>query len=369
MQHRVRLPSTVLMKQNDGIDKPHRSTNIDYKSNRQGDDGVDIGDGNGNGGAIRIEDGSGEEEPPVVIKPDLDNTTQEENITKRSKGQRLTNDLRAENDANVRNMFKIIDSGGWKHVVTVDGEHPATVWKKTIQPGTYIPSDAADDGKAAKFSCIKATAIIEAPPQEVYKLFLDNVRVHEYNEHCAELEDVEHLSKDTKISWSATKPFGPVKGRDFLTVVHHRKLPDGTRIVVNRPAIHPDRPSGKKFQRAEVLLAGNVMKPVKGHPRKTELTVITHVNPGGIVDNPIGAAAINRLTSRSPIEYIEKLEAAARKTNGPAVGPYQAMDLTAATEAIRHHLNEQRAAAESVAQRAADRCRQAAAHLFPPGGR
>jgi|MDSY01.1.fsa_nt_gb hypothetical protein len=225
--------------------------------------------------------------------------------------------LKAQNDANLKNMFQVIDSDGWQHVITSDGEDPVTVWKKIIVPGTYLANDAANDEAAAKFACIKATAVISAPPQEVYKLFLDNSRVNEYNEHCAKLEDVEYLSKDTKIAWSATAAFanGIIKGRDFVTMVHYREQPDGALIAVNRPATHPSRPQGSKYQRAEVLLAGNVIRPVKGQPDKTFLTLITHINPGGIVDNAIGAAITNKMTATSPVEFIRKLEAAARSSS------------------------------------------------------
>ena len=64
-------------------------------------------------------------------------------------------------------------------------------------------------------------------------------RRQEYNPNCAEVQDVERLSPDTRVSWSATRGFGPLLARDFVTVVHHRTLDDGALIVVNRPAEHP----------------------------------------------------------------------------------------------------------------------------------
>jgi hypothetical protein len=61
-------------------------------------------------------------------------------------------------------------------VVTTAGEHPISVWSKKLAPGTHLQSDA-DDVAAAKFACVKATAVVRAPPQAVYQLFLDNSRV------------------------------------------------------------------------------------------------------------------------------------------------------------------------------------------------
>jgi hypothetical protein len=34
---------------------------------------------------------------------------------------------------------------------------------------------------------------------------------------------------------------------------------------------------------------------VPGHPTKTKITLITHINPGGIVDNAVGAAISNKV--------------------------------------------------------------------------
>ena len=62
----------------------------------------------------------------------------------------------------------------------------------------------------------------------------------EYNESCVEIRDLEWLSPDTKVSWSATRRMGPLQARDFVTIVHYRRLEDGTMLVVNRPAEHPD---------------------------------------------------------------------------------------------------------------------------------
>jgi len=37
------------------------------------------------------------------------------------------------------------------------------------------------------------------------------------------------------------------------------------------------------------------MRPVQGDKSKTEFTMITHVNPGGVVNNALGAAIVNRV--------------------------------------------------------------------------
>jgi hypothetical protein len=50
-----------------------------------------------------------------------------------------------------------------------------------------------------------------------------------------------------------------------------------------------------------VLLAGNVIEPVAGDASRTKLTLITHINPGGIVDNALGAALSNKVARRRSV--------------------------------------------------------------------
>ena len=146
-------------------------------------------------------------------------------------------------------------------------------------------SGEADEAAAEKHACIKVTALLDAAPKDLYCLFLDNSRVSEYNEHCALLEDVEMCSKDTKVSWSVTGSFGPFKvimatrkhphpttshpttisptlptppppkPREFVTMVHYTSnKKTKALVVVNRPATHPTKPVGTKYQRGEILL-------------------------------------------------------------------------------------------------------------------
>ena len=109
-----------------------------------------------------------------------------------------------------------------------------------------------------------STAVLNAKPRDVYQLFLDNDRVSEYNEHCNSLEDLQQLSKDTKVSWSVTNRMGPFKARDFVTVVHYRELQNGKLVAANRPAVHAKKPPVGKYQRAEVG-GGRCILRERGH--------------------------------------------------------------------------------------------------------
>lgn len=45
---------------------------------------------------------------------------------------------------------------------------------------------------------------------------------------------MEYVAEDTKIVWIGSPPIFPFKPRDFCTVIHIRKLKDGTVVVLNR---------------------------------------------------------------------------------------------------------------------------------------
>ncbi|CAM9115160.1 unnamed protein product [Ascophyllum nodosum] len=216
--------------------------------------------------------------------------------------------------------MKVIESDGWEHVTTKSG---ITVVKKFL-PATEATVDLArrstvvDAEKAAKFACVKAMGTLDAEASELYKLFLDNERVHEYNDNCRHVRDLERLSPDTKISWAATPRYGPFKARDFVTVVHYRTLPDGTMIVLNRAIEHPAARRGNKYVRAEILIATNIMRPNRADPSKTDFISVTHINPGGIADTAIGASIINHLCAKAPVNLLTSLERCANSPLGPS---------------------------------------------------
>ncbi len=86
----------------------------------------------------------------------------------------------------------------------------------------------------SKYACVKCSAIINASPLKVFELFEDNSRVKEYNELFVEGKDLETVAENTKIAWASSTPIFPLKPRDFCTIIHTRKLKDGTLVVLNR---------------------------------------------------------------------------------------------------------------------------------------
>eukprot|EP00287_Rhodomonas_sp_CCMP768_P007828 CAMPEP_0196731390 /NCGR_PEP_ID=MMETSP1091-20130531/11149_1 /TAXON_ID=302021 /ORGANISM="Rhodomonas sp., Strain CCMP768" /LENGTH=450 /DNA_ID=CAMNT_0042074523 /DNA_START=251 /DNA_END=1599 /DNA_ORIENTATION=- len=195
------------------------------------------------------------------------------------------------------------DDASWE---AVSSEGGVTVWRK------YFPREMRIAGKpigvSSKFACVKAKAVIDAPLDKVYALFLDNSRVQEYNEYCKDVQDLEWLDPATKVTHSFT---GRPWSRDFVTRVHYRALGKDARIVVSRAEEHPKAEATGGYTRMEMALGANIMRRAPGDASKTEFTLITHVNPGGFASTQFGAAVTNRLSTESPRQFIAKLTAAA----------------------------------------------------------
>ncbi|CAM9830338.1 unnamed protein product [Ectocarpus sp. 4 AP-2014] len=229
--------------------------------------------------------------------------------------------LQAENDASVEAVLAVIESDGWEHVTEKSG---VVVVRKFVPPPPKAPSSSSsssggivDERAAAKFACVKAMGTLDARASDLYKLFLDNERVHEYNDNCKEVRDLERLSDDTKVSWACTPRYRPFKARDFVTAVHYRTLEDGTMMVINRPVEHPAARRGKKYVRAEILIATNIMRPNREDPSKTDFISVTHINPGGIADSTIGAKIVNKLCAKAPVNLLVALERSANSAPVP----------------------------------------------------
>ncbi len=79
-----------------------------------------------------------------------------------------------------------------------------------------------------------------------------------------------------------------------------------TYIHAYRGEEHKLAPLKKGITRMEMTIAANVMRPAPSDPSKTELTLLTHVNPGGLANTQFGAMVTNRLSAESPRLFIKK---------------------------------------------------------------
>jgi len=205
--------------------------------------------------------------------------------------------VRVENQALHDRLFGVLHQDGWEHVLTEDG---VKVYRKKM----------LDVPGGEKFYCIKAVGVIKAKANDVYDLLKDASRVEEYNDECEDIQELQALSEDTRVTWASSKTYFPFKPREVITRVHNTQLKDGTYVIMSKSedVDSPDCASNKDFVRTDVLLAGNVMRPCADDPTKTEFTTIAHINPGGAAETHLGAQITNRICTHGPVSFIRKLE-------------------------------------------------------------
>jgi hypothetical protein len=164
---------------------------------------------------------------------------------------------------------------------------------------------------------IRSEAILNSSPQKVYSLFMDNSRVHEYNDNCVELHDIEYLNSNTKVNWCATGKFGPFKARDFVTAVHFRELVQeksshGVGYVSIAANIeHSKLPPTTTYVRSQIQLAATLMIPIPGQPNKTKFVQVTQVGQlGGVADSKMAKKITQSLAEKAPVDFCKKFDRA-----------------------------------------------------------
>lgn len=230
-------------------------------------------------------------------KVHITNSVYEELIVKRKASMKYS----ALNDATLNKILKLIDpktrsQQGWKLIKSEDGYE---VHRKFMTPGL----------QGSQFACVMCQGIINSAPEDVLNLLEDDSRVSEYNSFHASGKDIEIVADGTKIVWTGSPPILPFKQRDFCTIVHIRKLKDGTYVILNRATKHPRSPPRPDYVRASIILAGNIIQPIAGQPKKCKLTMLTQLDPGGIIPPWV----INHFCTLGPIGYLKNVETVSKR--------------------------------------------------------
>lgn len=225
------------------------------------------------------------------------NTAYEELISKRKASIYYTQ----QNDANLNRVLNMIevdgaDSKAWQFMKEEAGYSLFRRFFKSVE--------------GSKGACVMVRGVVNASPKKILALFEDDTRRAEYNNMYLRGEDLEYVADNTKIQWACTPPVFPLKARDFVTLVHIRKLKDGTLVYLNTPSDHRQKPpGGEGFVRGRIVLAANIMQPIKGKPNQCDVTMMTQLDLGGFAPAPI----VNKLCLSGPIGFMKNLEVIANK--------------------------------------------------------
>lgn len=238
----------------------------------------------------------------------------------------LTSDERATLISRTESLTKSVlhalsDESLWTEVNHQDG---VTVWKTDVDVKNLLPhhrhhhptSTTSTTQEDTDATTVKSEAMLNASPLHVYTLLNDDDRVHEYNDNCVELRDLEFLSTDSKINWSATSRFGPFSARDFVTLVSFKYLgpEDGylsLAISVDHPTLAPVK---EGYVRSQIQLAATFMRPVPGEPDRTKFVQVMQVGSlGGVADSPLAQRIKSNLELKAPVDFVKKFNHALGK--------------------------------------------------------
>jgi hypothetical protein len=169
------------------------------------------------------------------------------------------------------------------HAWDVMGEEEGVkIWKLKKNAMKFGTSDDKS------WPCIKSSTIIDADPKKVLALLMDSSKVKKYNQYSIGRDDIERVSKNTKIVWNKTRiPFS-VKPFDYCTLMHHYEVPrrraDGSKtkdiIIISKFVEHELVPVHKNFARCENIIGLQILRSLhssKNHKPRTEITSISHV--------------------------------------------------------------------------------------------
>eukprot|EP00586_Coscinodiscus_wailesii_P018952 CAMPEP_0172517302 /NCGR_PEP_ID=MMETSP1066-20121228/283935_1 /TAXON_ID=671091 /ORGANISM="Coscinodiscus wailesii, Strain CCMP2513" /LENGTH=234 /DNA_ID=CAMNT_0013299231 /DNA_START=262 /DNA_END=966 /DNA_ORIENTATION=- len=213
-------------------------------------------------------------------------------------------DLISQADSLLQNVLSALeDPALWEKINDTEG---VKVWRTYHDIKNYRGNS---NGGSKDSVIIRSEATMQAPPSAVYDLFSDDARVREYNENCRELKDVEYLTENAKINWSATGKLGPLSARDFVTLVTFRYLgPDQGYVSLAVNVEHPTLvPVKRGYVRSQIQLAATFMQPIEGRPDLTRFVQVTQVGElGGVADSALAKRIKQSLQEKAPVEFMKK---------------------------------------------------------------
>lgn len=90
------------------------------------------------------------------------------------------------------------------------------------------------------------------------------------------------------------------------TYYHGLDASTGRMVIVSRGEDHEKAPMRPGYTRMQMTIGANILSPMPSDPKKTRLTLLTHVNPGGLANTQFGAMVTNKLSAESPRQFIKK---------------------------------------------------------------
>mmetsp|Transcript_44726 Transcript_44726/g.77402 ORF Transcript_44726/g.77402 Transcript_44726/m.77402 type:complete len:208 (-) Transcript_44726:379-1002(-) len=157
---------------------------------------------------------------------------------------------------------------------------------------------------------IRTHGIVEASPDFMLELLLDNSRVGEYDSLFDGIDVVERPDDHTVVRHMLYKAIWPTSPRDFITYTTHNHLVKGKKnsgwVIASKSVVHPARPATRKRCRGTIYHFGYTLKPAPLADGRTgtEVRMCAHMDLAG----GMPASIINFLSSSQPLGVMHRLQ-------------------------------------------------------------
>jgi hypothetical protein len=242
---------------------------------------------------------------------DGQSTKDERATAKRRKRRHEFERISAEVERWAKEILKEGEDDGWVEVKcnkmfqTMNRDGQTRVYIKWMKDSRGKLANPGDD---REYPCIKMYSTIDAPLDEVCLYLAQAQFAEEYNSLIDRFQDLEEISTHSKVCLGQTPQILFLKPRSFVTFCSHRWLRDGTQIVINQAC---DDATGEILDKQHLLAyairGANFIARHPNDPDKTQITMLSHGNPGH--DVPVWAikTAVNSLAPIESFRLFHKL--------------------------------------------------------------
>lgn len=128
---------------------------------------------------------------------------------------------------------------------------------------------------------VRGDAVVSAPLMGILELLLADANAGYFDRNLLKMKMLEVLDDQTAIVYQGMSGTGPVSGRDFCVVRHHRLLPNGGALVINSSVQHPqcEAHQVKGLVRATTPYNGWVARARAAEKDVFDVTWVGNINP------------------------------------------------------------------------------------------
>lgn len=195
-----------------------------------------------------------------------------------------------------------------QEVLRTAAEIPSS-WQQFANSDGVTMSQKDVDGQNVPL--IRGDAVIPAPPLGLLELIRDRENARTFDPSLRRVETLECLDDQSNAVYADFKGLGPISGRDFCTVEHHRQVPEGL-LCVSTSVEHPrcGEVQSRGLVRARTPYNGWLLRPADGGA--CSVTYVANIDLGGSLPTRI----LRKVAKEAAGKVLELKRLAADRSTG-----------------------------------------------------